>query len=523
MRSSIRPTRVVFGLLLCGVVAIAVRFYAQMRAGLEDDGSVWRLTYAIAFEAERSGSELRVASPADTPFCRVVRQDFRQENLRTDPRGRSSTQAREIIALAEEPGPSEATFRFDLRLNPKGQWSWHTGAVVLTADERFRYLRSETGIQADDPDVMAILAELRNGISDRATLAHAIFTHCHRNILSGKEGAAEDAATVLRSSTATSLGCVRAMIALCRAARIPARPVTGFIIDAREPVTADIWLEILLDDEWISYDPVNGYEKTLPYHYVPARRGDDRVVIAAQAPSFEIAYAITRLPRATLGAGAVRGNSLEILDLTRLPLETQTVLSLVLLMPLGALVTSVFRNLVGLRTSGTFTPTLLALSFVLADWRTGLVLLSAAVVLGIATRYLIERLNLLLLPRLSIMLALVVLCIVFGISALAYGRMTLGVQAVLLPVVILTMLIERFYLTTREEGVLTAARRFGATIVVGFFCYVVFRWEALGALLLAYPEAHLFTIALLVLVGRYTGYQLFELWRFREFAGKEPV
>ena len=34
-----------------------------------------------------------------------------------------------------------------------------------------------------------------------------------------------------------------------------------------------------------------------------------------------------------------------------------------------------------------------------------------------------------------------------------------------------------------------------------------------------YPELHLFTVAALILLGRYTGYRLTELWRFRDLAG----
>jgi hypothetical protein len=30
------------------------------------------------------------------------------------------------------------------------------------------------------------------------------------------------------------------------------------------------------------------------------------------------------------------------------------------------------------------------------------------------------------------------------------------------------------------------------------------------------PEAHFFTIALFILLGRYAGYRLTELWRFRD-------
>jgi hypothetical protein len=196
----------------------------------------------------------------------------------------------------------------------------------------------------------------------------------------------------------------------------------------------------------------------------------------------------------------------------------QRVLALILLMPLGALVTCAFRNIVGLKTSGTFTPTLLALSFVFADWKTGIVILVTAVTLGIATRYVVDRWRLLMLPRLSIMLTLVVLCMVFGISALEYLRVTPGSQAVLLPMVILTMLVERFYLTTQEDGTGAAVQHLLGTILVGVCCYLVLRWETVAQLLLAYPEAHFFTVAVMILIGRYTGYQLLEPFRFRDFA-----
>jgi hypothetical protein len=186
-------------------------------------------------------------------------------------------------------------------------------------------------------------------------------------------------------------------------------------------------------------------------------------------------------------------------------------------MPLGALVTCVFRNVIGMKTSGTFTPTLLALSFVFADWHTGLVILVAAMILGIATRYLIDGLKLLILPRLGIMLTLIIFCIVYGISTLEYFRVAPGTHAVLLPMVILTMLVERFYITTQEDGPGVAMQHLAGTAIVGFCCYLILRWGTVAQLLLAYPESHFFTIAAMVLIGRYTGYQLLEPWRFRDF------
>ena len=211
-------------------------------------------------------------------------------------------------------------------------------------------------------------------------------------------------------------------------------------------------------------------------------------------------------------------DAIEILDLTRLPPEMHQALAIILLMPLGALVTALFRTIVGIRTFGTFTPTLLALSFVYTDWRTGLVVFAVVMTLGLASRQLLDRLKLLMVPRLSVILTLVVLCIIFGVSVLDYYHLTPSVQAVLLPMVILTMTIERFYLTSEEDSFRFALQLMAGTVAVGFCCYLVLRWEDVGRVLVAHPELHLFTVAVLILLGRYTGYRLTELWRFRDLA-----
>ena len=504
-------------LVLFGTVGVALRYHARHGERLGVGDTAWRLTYFVECDAQRAAAELRVASPADTLHCRVFRQDFRQENLRLDPRGRSSGQSREIVALAEEPGPCQSTLRFDLRLNPRANWTVNGTPVTLTANERAVYLKSTAEIQVRSQSVIATLAGLRDTGVNQATLVRRIFRHCRQNVVVGDDEAADDAASVLEDGRGTPRGCVRAMIALCRAATIPARPVAGFVVEAGDPAPPVVWLELLVGDRWVPYDPVNGYEKELPFNFVPARRGDDRVVMARAASELEVEYAIGQLPKASLETSAQGQDPSDILDLTRLPLDMQRVLSLVLLMPLGALVTCVFRNVIGMPTSGTFTPTLLALSFVFADWRTGLVILVAATILGIATRYLIEGLKLLILPRLSIMLTLIVFCIVYGISTLEYFRVAPGTHAVLLPMVILTMLVERFYITTQEDGPGVAMQHLAGTAIVGFCCYLILRWETVAQLLLAYPEAHFFTIAAMVLIGRYTGYQLLEPWRFRDF------
>jgi hypothetical protein len=82
--------------------------------------------------------------------------------------------------------------------------------------------------------------------------------------------------------------------------------------------------------------------------------------------------------------------------------------------------------------------------------------------------------------------------------------------------VILTMLVERFFITTEEDNLRFALQLLLATAVLALLVYWVLYWRTVGQVLLAYPELHCFTIAGLILIGRYTGYRWTELLRFRD-------
>ena len=103
-----------------------------------------------------------------------------------------------------------------------------------------------------------------------------------------------------------------------------------------------------------------------------------------------------------------------------------------------------------------------------------------------------------------------------AVSILDYLGLTPSAGAVLLPVVILTMMIERCKITAEEDGHLQALRVLAGTLGVAICCFFVLRITGLGRLVLTFPEVQLFIVAALLLVGRYSGYRLTELWRFRD-------
>jgi hypothetical protein len=98
-------------------------------------------------------------------------------------------------------------------------------------------------------------------------------------------------------------------------------------------------------------------------------------------------------------------------SLHQLPVPTQSALRVLLLMPLGALVIAFFRNGFGISTFGTFMPVLIALALRQVSLAAGLLLVAAVLLLGILGRLVLERMHLLLVPRLGVLLCAVVLSV----------------------------------------------------------------------------------------------------------------
>jgi hypothetical protein len=308
--------------------------------------------------------------------------------------------------------------------------------------------------------------------------------------------------------------------------RFPARLVTGFIIRQGDDVQPNIWVEVFQNQAWVPFDPINGYSRrNFPKEYVPVRRDGEGIVdhsgnVTIERVSFSIR---AQEPSERILTSEIQ-HPLQIFDLTRLPVPMHEVMKILLLLPFAALITAFVRNVIGMGTFGTFSPALLAMSFIFADLKTGLAILVIIVAVGLFGRFFLERLRLLTVPRLSIILTLVVLCVVFGLSLLHYILPAISAQVVLLPMVILTMLIERFHVSMEEDGLVYTVQLAAGTLIVALLCYLVLVWKEVGDLVLQYPEMHFFTIAAFILLGRYAGYRLTELWRFRDLVEpREPV
>lgn len=315
-----------------------------------------------------------------------------------------------------------------------------------------------------------------------------------------------------------------AMLVL-RQASVRARLVRGIRLNEpqrRAPLIPR--LEVHDNNSWLSFDLSDGSSSS-PDDFLPWWRGEESIVDLEGGWGLQTAISIDRYEEdAVTGAvsrGQVTSPRLLEFSLFSLPLETQRVFRILLLVPIGALLVVLLRNIVGVKTFGTFMPVLIALAFRENDLQVGVIFFCLLVVLGLVARFYLEHLKLILVPRLAAVLTIVVMLMV--LVSIISNRLGIeaGISIALFPMVILTMTIERMSIIWEEVGALESIKQGVGSLMAAIIVYFVTSIKLLQHLVFVFPELLLIILAIILLLGRYTGYRLTELTRFRRLAKGE--
>jgi len=209
--------------------------------------------------------------------------------------------------------------------------------------------------------------------------------------------------------------------------------------------------------------------------------------------------------------GSLQKSVRSIVDLKGLSASTRKSLALIFLIPVGVLITALWQRLGGLRTLSTFSPTLLALSQLKSNWRIAVVVLVTMFGVGQLFRTLFVRLELPAVSRRGIVAVFVVAFLALVLSLFESFGFTEDAQAVFLPVVVTTVMIERFFTIQSKECMKTATIVLLNSLFIAVFCFMIFAFVPIGPRILELPELELLVVSGLVLVGSYKGPRLVEL------------
>ena len=358
----------------------------------------------------------------------------------------------------------------------------------------------------------ALLAPIRQHSADVETFISETIKRVNSND--------DNAKTLLAGDTSSSkkAGVIELLLSI---AHVPMERVhtirLSTEIDNQSP---ELWLRSFNGTDWLYFNPETG-EVGLPKDRLVWWIGDGDLLKVDGAKKPQVSFSMNNsemnaIRLAKLTDENTNAGFLEY-SLYSLPLATQQAFQIILLIPIGVLVILVLRNLIGIQTLGTFTPVLISLAFRETQLGFGIVLFTIITALGLSLRSYLEHLKLQMLPRLSVVLTFVVVLIA-AISLFSHKLgLERGLSVALFPMVILTMTIERMSITWEERGGSHAIKVAIGTLLAASLAYLLMSIPELAYFIFTFPAVLMILVGFMLAMGRYRGYRLTELFRFKAF------
>lgn len=356
--------------------------------------------------------------------------------------------------------------------------------------------------------VMAITKQAREVSADIQTFAQAILTELNKQSSNAK---------FLVGNQFDEEHLVSAAILILNQAKVSALPVHGVHLVEQNKAKFSLYLAVYNDHNWIYIHPKTS-AAGFPKNFLSWQYGNDPMFDVIGGKKAQFALTISPTPINALSIAKTHGLQTESQLLRfsplQLPIHVQETYKILLTLPIGAFIILILRNFIGLKTFGTFMPVLIALAFRETHVILGVTLFTLLVSLGLMARFYLEKLRLLLVPRLAAILTVVVL-LMLTLSLISQNLgLESGLSAALFPMVILTMTIERMCISWDERGASDAIRSGGGSMLAAVIAYFAMTYQPLQYLIFAFPELLLVLLALNLWFGQYRGYRLFELFRF---------
>lgn len=381
------------------------------------------------------------------------------------------------------------------------------------------YLKSEPGIPVEDPLIALELAKILPPNPGIAQALYAIHRHLQDKFANRNFSGFTDALTALKLGEASCNGKGRLFVAMARKLNLPARLVGGLVLNPGSKRTSHQWVEVYVNGHWVPFDTINDHFAEIPANFVSLYYGDLGLFKHTSNINFQYHFKILKrlIPQADVQHDLSKSafNILNIYSVFERVGISQNLLKILLMIPIGAFVVVIFRNVIGLETFGTFLPALIAAASRETGLLWGIVGFVLIILISSLVRRVLDSVQLLHSPKMAIMLTTVVMVmLVMTVLGVQFGLFELA-HITLFPIAILAITAERFAIIETEQGWSKALQITLSTLVVICAAYFVMDSLFLQSMVLAFPELLLVAVALNLWLGKWVGMRLSEFYRFR--------
>ncbi len=513
------------GLALCAGLLMTGRYLVMGGEVKAPAGAnAWKVRLVVQGRMTGSEARLLTATPLDLGRQQMLYQTIRSDEMaaRTpDPRRGGKNQ----IIWAQRPGlasgPFHASYQFACSLPPAGAQSHSTSLarMLYTAPTGDQNLQSEPRVESNSSEVTDLARNLTCGLENPTDQFDAFYRFVAQEIANEPttRGDGLSAVECLHAGAGDPGGKSRLLAALSRNRGIPARLVTGLTLRQGHEQAPHVWVEAWLNNHWVPACTVYHRLGHLPASYLVFAIGDMPLARGRQLNDLDYRFLVEKAPsdEATTSSSGIK-DWLTRISLFALPPAERNLVEFLLLLPVAALIVCCYRNLIGLASFGTFAPALVGLAFRDLGSSPGILVFVSVVLFGWLLRKVLDRYHLLQVPRMAFLLSLVVIVLTtFIVTASIHGWSPTKYIS-LFPMVILTGMIERFWTLETEDGTGASFQTLLQTLLIAATISIVTSLHAVVDQMMRYPETLGIIMACQLLIGRYTGYRLLELYRFRD-------
>lgn len=500
MLSSARQVQILVGLLF--VVGLGAAAYKHFALGFpllaSEKETVWQLEGRIAFEANDGPVDVRLNLPDDNVARRILSSDNIAPGFQY-----------------EEINEGGTTL---------GRWTAQhaigSQVIYIRSQSYFADVRKEAAaplgtpmrVRMDEPLKAMADAFLEDFTGAAQSEEHAL------GLLRGLNRPGDELVELLLRNHSSPQKRTHLAGQLLTLVGYSVQPVRGvFLDDKARSQSIYNFLEVQVNDKKVLLDAREN--SVIPWdRVILLQKGNEPLLEVFGATNSRITFATTKVQRAAyrsaIGAAGHESNPLIDFSIYSLPLSDQNIFKLLLVMPLGALVVVILRNLVGIRTSGTFMPVLIALTFLQTTLVTGLLLFVIVVGVGLIMRSYLSSLNLLLVPRIaSVLVFVILLYAAIGVLSAKFGWQG-GMKVTYFPMIILSWTIERMSVLWDESSGRDVMIECSGSLVTASLAYLLMSNSYVSDTVFLYPELLLVLLGVIIAIGTYTGYRLSDLRRF---------
>jgi hypothetical protein len=469
-------------------------------------------------------AKLQMLCPLDFKQQHIFREELHSAEMIDKPAEGHNHDRRQIMWWQKTPTAKvslEARYEFFCSVDTKPATApmLKLGRQLYEAPHPGECVQPDANIDPHDPAIADLAKELTSGHERPLEQVRALYQFVNKQIASEPAVGSISGSAVecLKAGHGDAAAKSRLLAALCRSRGIPARLVQGLALGRQ---TLHTWNEVWVGDHWMPLCAFYGYCGRVPATYLIFGFGDTSPVRGHNVRDLDFACLVEHklAPTAETSEGGWLQRAFRLISLEAPPPGEEKLVEFLLLLPVAALIICICRNLIGMSCFGTFAPALIGLAF--REWESlpGILVFVSIILIGWGLRHVLDRFHLLQVPRTSFLLSMVVVVLLATIVAANIEELAFTRYFSLFPMVILTGMIERFWTLETEDSTTSSFKTLVSTMVMAALISILCSRRFVVHHLMQYPETLGLVMALQLVLGRYTGYRLSELFRFRDFA-----